>query len=32
MEALATAVESNPKHPLRGALGTLNSHDFAPRF
>ena len=32
MEALATAVESNPKHPLRGALGTLSSHAFAPRF
>jgi len=32
MEQLADAVESNPNHPLRGALGTLSSHTFAPRF
>jgi len=32
MEQLASAVESNPEHPLRGALGTLSSHAFAPKF
>jgi len=30
MEAMADAVESNPNHPLRGALGALTSHAFAP--
>lgn len=32
MEDLADAVEANPDHPLRGALGDLTSTAFAPRF